>query len=215
MPRGEVRHTVATADMWFDPVCPWTWLTSRWLLEVEQVRDVQVHFHVMSLELLDGDPVAAEPAAIDPSREKYWGPVRVAMATDLSLGPEALSALYAALGQLIHQERAPIDRDLYARALHRAGLPHSLANAAMSPYYDDAIRASHDAGWKPVGGAIGCPVIHYGGVGGEMSAFFGPVVSPSPRGEAAGRLWDGIAIAAGTEGFFELKRIRTRSPIFD
>ena len=202
---------MVTADMWFDPICPWTWLTSRWLIEVEQIRDVRVRFRVMCLELLDG----ADGAPIDPSREKYWGPVRVAMATDLSLGPDALRALYAGFGHLIHQERTPISRDLYAFALARAGLPHSLANAAISPYYDDAIRASHAIGMKPVGGDIGCPIIHYTGIGGEMSAFFGPVVSPSPRGEAAGRLWDGIAIAAGTEGFFELKRIRTRSPIFD
>jgi hypothetical protein len=202
---------VVTADLWFDPICPWTWLTSRWLIEVEQVRSVRVRFHVMCLELLDGGGAAP----IEPSRETRWGPVRVAIATDLSLGPDALRALYTAFGHYIHHERMPISRDLYAVALSRAGLPHSLANAAISPYYDDAIRASHDAGWKPVGGALGCPVIHYNGVGGEMSAFFGPVVSPSPRGEAAGRLWDGIAIAAGTEGFFELKRIRTRSPIFD
>ncbi len=202
---------MVSADMWFDPICPWTWLTSRWLLEVGQVRDVQVRFHVMSLELLDG----SDDAPIDPAREKYWGPVRVAMATELSLGPDALRALYAGLGQLIHQEKESIGRDLYAFALSRAGLPHSLANAAISPYYDDEIRTSHAIGMQPVGGEIGCPIIHYSGVGGETSAFFGPVVSPSPRGEAAGRLWDGIAIAAATEGFFELKRIRTRSPIFD
>jgi hypothetical protein len=202
---------VATADLWFDPICPWTWLTSRWLIEVEQVRDVRVRFHVMCLQLLD----EVDPAPIDPSREKYWGPARVSMATELSLGAAGLRALYPAFGSLIHEERAPLDRDLYAYALSRAGLPHSLANAAISPYYDDAIRASHAVGMTPVGGEIGCPVIHYNGVGGEMAAFFGPVVSPSPRGGAAGRLWDGIAIAAGTEGFFELKRIRTRSPVFD
>jgi len=205
---------VATAEMWFDPLCPWAWLTSRWLLEVEQVRDVQVRFHVMSLALL----AEARAGRSEPSERQTrdgWGPVRVAIATDLSHGGKAVRDLYTALGTLIHKERAPINRDLFALALTRSGLPHTLANAAETTFYDEAVRVSHHAGMDPVGGEVGTPVIHLRGAAGELVAFFGPVVTPHPRNEAAGRLWDAVALAAGTDGFFELKRIRTRAPIFD
>ena len=203
---------MAAAEMWFDPLCPWAWLTSRWLLEVEQVRDVQVRFHVMSLALLN----EARAGRSEPRRQADgWGPVRVAIATDVSYGATAVRDLYTALGTLIHKEQAPVNRDLYALALTRSGLPHTLANAAETTCYDEAVRASHHSGVDPVGGEVGTPVIHLRGAAGELLAFFGPVVTPHPRKEAAGRLWDGVALAAGTDGFFELKRIRTRSPIFD
>jgi hypothetical protein len=200
---------VVAAELWFDPACPWTWLTARWLLEVERVRDVQVRFHVMSLALLDG--IAPDE---DPAGAALWGLVRVSMAANLSYGADGLRRVYPALATLIHEEHAPVDREIYAAALHRCGLPHTLAYAAGSPYYDAEIESSHRRGMEPVG-AGGCPVLHLPGRDGEMVAFFGPVVTPSPRGEAAGRLWDSVILAAGTDGFFELKRQRSRSPVFD
>jgi hypothetical protein len=199
---------VVAAALWFDPACPWTWLTARWLLEAERVRDLRVQFNVMSLALLNG---------IEPSQdggEALWGPVRVAMAAHLSYGDAGVRRAYIALATLIHEEEAGVDRELYATALHRALLPHTLAYAANSPYYDAEIEASHRRGLAPVGTG-GCPVLHLPGPDGELVAFFGPVVTPSPRGEAAGRLWDSVALAASTDGFFELKRQRDRSPIFD
>lgn len=104
-------------------------------------------------------------------------------------------------------------RDLYANALNRARLPHTLANAALSAAYDDALRASHAAGMAPVGSDVGTPVVHVHVAPGEMVAYFGPVVTPVPRAEAAGRLWDGVLLVTGTDGFFELKRTRTRPPL--
>ncbi len=200
---------MASADTWFDPLCPWAWLTSRWLLEVEKVRDVRVHFHLMSLAFLnEGDSTLSRTS-------NSWGPVRVAMATRLSLGADSLRDLYTALGTLIHKEHAPVNRDLYAHALSRSGLPHTLANAAETTFYDDAIQVSHHEGMDPIGGLAGCPVIHLQTASGERIALFGPVVTPYPRGEAAGRLWDGVVLAADTDGFFELKRFRTREPVFD
>jgi hypothetical protein len=201
-----------TVDMWFDPICPWAWLASRWLLEVERVRDIRVRFHVMSLAVLNEGRVNLSEAEQRAYRDA-WGPVRVAVATDLAYGGDAVRELYTALGTLIHPERQPINRDLYSTALHRAGLPHSLANAAVTDAYDTALRASHHAGMDPVGTDVGTPVIHVPGADGELIAFFGPVVTPAPRGEAAGRLWDGVLLVAGTDGFFELKRTRTRKPI--
>lgn len=201
---------MATADMWFDPACPWAWITSRWLLEVERVRDVSVRFHVMSLRLLnEGYPQDQPPP---PST---WGAVRVAAATQLLHGDDAVRRLYTALGTLIHRDKMRNSRDLYARALHQAGLPHSLANAAYTSFYDEAVIASHKAGLEPVGGDIGTPIIHIrqSGTDDKPFAFFGPVVSPCPRGEDAGRLWDAICQLFQTDGFYEIKRIRTGGPI--
>lgn len=200
---------MASADIWADPSCPWTWITAQWLLEVEQVRDVQATFHPMSLAILN------ENRALADELQRLWGPVRVLVAADLSCGQAGIRPLYVALAGLIHDERrTQYNRDLYAAALSRAGLPHTLANAADSPYYDDALRASHDAGVGQVGD-LGCPILQLRRGDGEAVAFFGPVVTPCPRGEAAGRLWDSVALAAETDGFFELKRARTRDPISD
>jgi hypothetical protein len=202
---------VVPADLWVDPACPWTWLTARWLLDVEQVRDVRVRFHVMSLGLVlgigPGDAGQMDGAAL-------WGPVRISMAALLSFGHDGLRRVYPALATLIHDESAPVDREMYARALHRCGLPHSLAYAATAAWYDPEVAASHRRGMEPMGPDAGCPVLHVPGPDGAPVAFFGPVVTPAPRGDAAGRLWDSVALAAGTDGFFELKRHRTRTPDF-
>jgi hypothetical protein len=191
--------------MWFDPICPWAWLASRWLLDVERVREVEVRFHVMSLSVLN------EGRADEAALREGWGPVRVAVLAELAYG-QRVRDLYTELGILLHEQRMPIGRDLYAFALTRAKLPHTLANAAGTGFYDDAVRASHHAGTDPLRGDAGSPVVHVPGADGELVAFFGPVVTPAPRGEAAGRLWDAVALAAGTPGFFELKRFRDRGP---
>jgi len=205
---------VTEVDLWVDPICPFAWMTSRWLLEVERVRDVRARFHVMSLSVLNQDR--------DDLSERYrrlldtgWGPVRVAIAAEQAHGPEALRKLYTALGTRIHpQDREP-DRQLYREALAEVGLPVELAEAADGDEHDEALRASHHAGMDAVGEDVGTPVIHAPGPDGEMIAFFGPVVIPAPKGEAAGRLWDGVLLVAGTDGFFELKRTRDRAPRFD
>ena len=200
--------------MYFDPVCPWAWITSRWLLEVEQVRDVEVRFHVMSLSVLN-EGRDELPERYKESMKRAWGPVRVAMAAEQQHGSEVLRGLYTALGTRIHHDKREYGPDVYAEALQEAGLPVDLAKAAESTEYDEALRASHAKGMDPVGLEVGTPVIHVPGIQEEPIAFFGPVVTPIPRGEAAGRLWDGVLLVAGTDGFFELKRTRTRKPIFD
>jgi hypothetical protein len=201
------------AHMWFDPKCPWAWITSRWLLEVEQVRDVRVRFHVLSLSVLNKDREGLE----DWYRQWLdtgWGPARVAIAAEQKYGNEVLRDLYTALGTRIHHRKTPIDRDLYLAALAEAGLSPELSDAAESTDYDEALLASNQAGLAPIGEDLGTPAIHVPGPDGELVAFFGPVVTPIPRGEAAGRLWDGVLLVAGTDGFYELKRSRTRRPIF-
>ncbi len=202
-----------TADLWVDPLCPWAWITSRWLLETEQVRPVDVRFHVMSLSVLnEGRDLPDEYVEM---MRKGWGPVRVLIAAEQQHGNEVVRPLYGAFGEQIHHKKAGLDRDMILAGLAEAGLPADLADAAYSTEYDEALRASHKAGMDPVGYEVGTPVVHVPGADGEQLAFFGPVVSPIPRGEAAGRLWDGVLLVAGTDGFFELKRTRTRGPIFD
>ena len=205
MSSGEGRRT---AEFWFDPVCPWAWIASRWMLEVQQVRPVDTRFRVMSLGYLnEGRDL---PDDYREAMEEAWGPVRVCVAAAREHGEQVLAPLYTALGTRFHQEKMPKDLETVQAALAEVGLPGDLADAMTSTEYDDEVRASHHAGMDQVGYEVGTPVISVEGV-----AFFGPVVSPIPRGEAAGQLWDGVVLVAGTDGFFELKRSRTRDPIFE
>jgi 2-hydroxychromene-2-carboxylate isomerase len=196
-------------DFWFDPICPWAWIASRWLLEVAKLRPVHPRWHVMSLSVLNED----KPDLPEQYREllgKGWGPVRVAIAAEQKSGPEILGPLYTALGTRFHQDKAPNDRATIEAALAEVGLPADLADAMDSTEFDEALRASHADGMDRVGYEVGTPVISVHG-----TSFFGPVLSPIPRGQDAARLWDGVLLVAKTDGFFELKRSRTRDPIFD
>ena len=199
-------NMTASADFWFDPACPWAWMTSRWMLEVEQVRDVTTTWHVMSLAVLNEDR-----REHDADWLRLLGRVRVLIAAEQAHGSEVLLPLYTALGRRIHNEgRGGKDDAVLVEALAEVGLPASLIEAADTDRYDDALRKSHHAGMDQVGMEVGTPVIAV-----EGTAFFGPVVTPAPKGEAAGKLWDGVRLVAGTEGFFEIKRTRDRGPIFD
>ncbi len=198
----------ATADFWFDPICPWAWIASRWMKEVEKVRDVDTSFHVMSLAYLNQDKDV--PEDYREMMSSAWGPVRVCVAAGEAHGQEGLDRLYTELGTRFHVRGEERDRATVEAALRAAGLPVELADAMGSEDYDEALKKSHHEGMDQVGMEVGTPVIAVEGV-----AFFGPVVTPAPRGEAAGKLWDGVRLVAATEGFYELKRTRTEDPTFD
>ncbi|GAA1790842.1 DsbA family protein [Nocardioides hankookensis] len=190
------------ADFWFDPACPFAWITSRWILEVEKVRDISVTWHIMSLAFLNEDKDI--PDEYREFLKTAWQPVRVVQAAKEKYGQEALLPLYTALGTRIHVQQQDKDRAMIESALEEAGLDVALADAMDDSSYDDAIRESHKRGMDQVGNEVGTPTIAF-----EGRAFFGPVISKKPVGEDAGQMWDAFVTLSKYDHFYELKRSRT------
>jgi hypothetical protein len=202
-------------EFYFDPVCPWAWITSRWMLEVMQVRDIRVEFHVMSLSVLNEG--RDFPEDYKRHMQESWGPVRTIIKAREVHGQEIVLPLYSAIGKRIHLEKRGFTkenpdqlRESVIEALAEVSASAECINVWATSEVDDLLRESHNRGMSPVGTDVGTPVIHVAG-----TAFFGPVISPAPKGEAAGKLWDGGLLVSQTPGFFELKRSRTVGPIFD
>ena len=195
------------ADFWFDPLCPFAWITSRWIGEVEAVRDIRTVWHVMSLAVLN-EGRDLEPAYRE-AMDKAWGPVRVIIAAKEQHGDHVVKPLYDAMGSQIHDGGQKDFAIVISKALADCGLPAGLADAATSDGFDPQLRASHGEGISLVGQDVGTPVVAFNG-----TAFFGPVLTRIPRGEQAGKLWDASVTLASYPHFFEIKRSRTERPQF-
>ncbi|MFE7216755.1 DsbA family protein [Streptomyces sp. NPDC057611] len=211
MSDSRIRTSV---EFWFDPVCPWTWLTSRWMLEVRETRPVDITWHVMSLAVLNEGRLDVLPERIRVLMGQAWAPVRVLTAASQEHGPDVLEPLYTALGTRFHLQEQPRTRTTIEAALRDIGLPADLADAGDKDDYDELLRASHHEGVALVGEDVGSPIIAVPGPDTGKVAFFGPVVTPAPKGNQAARLWDGALAVASTPGFYEIKRSRTVGPVF-
>jgi 2-hydroxychromene-2-carboxylate isomerase len=196
------------ADFWFDPLCPFAWITSRWIGEVEAVRSINTAWHVMSLAVLN-EGRDLEPAYRE-AMDKAWGPVRVIIAAKEQHGDHVIKALYDAMGKQIHDGGQKDFSIVISKALAECGLPAELADAATSDEFDPQLRSSHEAGISLVGQDVGTPVVAFNG-----TAFFGPVLTRIPRGEQAGLLWDATVTLASYPHFFEIKRSRSERPAFN
>lgn len=194
-------------DFWFDPICPWAWMTSRWMLEVEKVRDVKTTFHVMSLSVLnDGRDL---PEGYRKLMDDAWAPARAAVLVEQRHGSEKLREFYNAIGTRFHPGEAPKSIETLKAALDEVGADADIVDIAQTDQIDDDLRRSHHEGMDPVGDEVGTPVVRVNGM-----SLFGPVISPAPKGEEAGELFDGFVKVTAYPGFFELKRTRTVGPIF-
>lgn len=195
-------------DFWFDPTCPWAWMASRWMLEVEKVRDVRTTFHVMSLSVLnEGRDL---PEGYQAAMERAWVPARSALLVEQRHGSEKLREFYTEIGTRFHPGGEPVSVDTVRAALEAVGADADIVDVAQTDAVDADLRRSHHEGMDPVGDEVGTPVIRVNGM-----SLFGPVISPAPKGEAAGDLFDGFVKITAYPGFFELKRTRTVDPIFD
>ena len=194
-------------DMWFDPICPFAWITSRWLLEAAAVRDLEVTWNIMSLAQLNKDREMDE--AHKAAFTRSWDAVRLVAAVKKNHGNDAVIALYNAMGTRIHLKKEKVSDELLTAALAEAGLPADLLAVAKDESWNEPMIASHDRAISLVGNDVGTPVVAIGD-----AAFFGPVISPAPKGEQAGRLWDGLALCLEVPGFYELKRARKGGPDF-
>lgn len=201
-------NAAETADFWFDPICPFAWVTSRWIGEVEQVRNISVNWHVMSLSVLNENNDSL-PDVYKERMVQAWGPVRVIVAAVAEHGEQVIKPLYDAMGTQIHDNGNKNMSDVIAKALAETGLPAELAAAATSDAHDAALRASHAEGISKVGQDVGTPIVAF-----NDTAFFGPVITRIPRGEEAGKLWDATVTLASFPYFFEIKRSRTEDPQF-
>jgi hypothetical protein len=194
-----------TVDFWFDPACPWAWLTSRWILEVAKVRPVQPYFRIMSLAVLNEENDV--PEEYREFIRRGWQATRLCAAVARDYGQQAVADVYTAYGTRRHGRGQEVDNDFFVGVIADAGLPAELIDLIDDPSLDPLVRESHEAGMKLVGDDVGTPIISFNGY-----ATFGPIVSRVPQGEQAGVLWDAVELMSTVPYVYEIKKGRTEDP---
>jgi 2-hydroxychromene-2-carboxylate isomerase len=192
----------ADVTFWFDPICPYTWRTSRWLREVTEKRNLTVTWRLHSLATLNaGNDL---PQDVLDFFAQGWRAARLLIAAAEKCGESAVERLYTEIGTRTHGDGRELGTEVLTEALAAAGLPAELIEAADDATLDQAILDSHAEGQARVATEAGSPIIAIG----EGPGFFGPVVSPVPEGEAAEKLFDAVRLLSAVPEFSELKRAR-------
>lgn len=193
---------------YFDPICPWCWITSRWLAEeVEPNRDIEIDWRSISLLVRNED--RDMPEEYRAPAEFTFKLLRVAEALRADGRADQVGAYYTEIGTRIHRDQ---DRDFdVADALAAAGIDTSYASAFDDPALDAAVRAGTKEAEELAGNDVGTPIVAYE-VDGIWKGYFGPVIPEVVRGDAALRLWDGLSLLIETDGFYEIKKTRTVGP---
>lgn len=204
-------------EFYFDPVCPFCWVTSQWIRNVARLRPLSIEWRPLSLRILN-EPIGydARPAAYPDAHQRGLEMLRVVVAARRAQGPQVVGDLYEAMGKAVWHSPSPEEptfeavladtskpRDLQ-KILTRAGLPTKFAEAAHDTSFDDELRAETTGAVERAGGEVGTPILSFEPPDGP--AFFGPVIDEAPDGDEALRLWDSISTLARWEGFAELKR---------
>lgn len=202
---------------YFDPLCPWCWITSHWLHdEVAPHRDVQIDWRPISLKVRNEHKELDEAyKAYLPAMARSFGLLRIVEALRADGREDAIHNVYVAFGRHFHHDDDGMDFDI-GDALVAAGVDRAYASAFDDAQWDAAVRAATKEAEEVAGNDVGTPVIAYEveNANGQMEwkGYFGPVIPSVVRGEAALRLWDGLAALIETDGFYELKRTRTLGP---
>ena len=213
---------MADLDFFFDPVCPWAWITSRWVSEVQQLRAYNVQWKFISLKFLNEDKMdySQMPEGYKDVHAAGTNGLRVAARARAEQGNEACGAVYTALGTSLHknQEREKFVADPVAHIaslLTAAGLPAVWAESVLDDSFDALIRTETELALERTGKDVGTPILTFHPGGAKEASFFGPVISTIPRGEEAMKLWDAIETIATSSGMAELKRSLRARPSFD
>ena len=204
-------HTSDQVEFYWDPICPWCWITSRWMEDVRRQKDIHVTWRFFSLKMFNAERDVSPDLSI--LHSMGLRALRIAAAVRAKHGNEGVARLYTLMGTSYHHDQEDIDEPEVAQAiLERGGFAPTLATAVEDSDWDKTIETDMARAAAKVGNDVGVPIIVLNG--GEGPGFFGPVISPAPTGEVAVALWEGLIAVGRTPGFFELKRTREIGPRF-
>lgn len=208
----------ADLEFYFDPVCPWAWITSRWVTNVQQLRNYEVSWKFISLRMVNAERGYANNSQYEAIHNAGLQSLRVASAARSVQGNAGVAAFYTALGTAIHRDGR---RDLLesphtflSEIAVSASLPTTIADAYIEEAHDEVIRFETEAALSRTGKEVGTPILTFNPKSAQEASLFGPVISQAPHGDEAVRLWDAVQTIAES-GVAEIKRSLRSAPRFD